>query len=236
MKKVSILVTVSMVALIFAAAGIASAITFRHTLAVSGDGLVAVNKEVSTGNLTTQFNQHGCGNYSIKQVLDYSTRKKNTSISITLEEDAAMAYKPETLQAGMPIPGDGLKFRDDLCIKNRHIGATMSVAYTYADSIIKETRSEVSYLPAAELDIQSRVTGAAHVGVLLKDPNDPYETRVHVSEDYIGTFYLLKWLEIKDEKKPKSETENETEDYWLVCPSNGTYPETGWEWCPTSNP
>jgi hypothetical protein len=226
---------VLMVVLIFAAAGIASATTFRHTVNVSGDGIVAVHKRVCVDDLTTQFSHHGCGDYSIDQVLDYT--KKSSSTAITLNENyAVMNYKPKMLQAGISIPGEGLKFKDDLCIKNRKIGAAMTVQYTYVDSITKETMSKVSYIPSAELDIQSQVTGAAYIGVLLKDHDDPHETLVHVSEDYMGTFNLLKWLEIKDIKKSTSSSSDETDGDWLICPSDGTYPETGWEWCPTSSP
>jgi hypothetical protein len=229
MRRVSF--AILMVVLIFVAAGIASATTFRHTVNVSGDGIVAVHKRVCVDNLTTQFSHHGCGDYSIDQVLDSS------STAITLNENyAVMNYKPKMLQAGISIPGEGLKFKDDLCIKNREVGAAMTVQYTYADSITKETMSRVSYTPLAELDIQSRVTGTAYIGVLLKDPDDPHETQVHVSEDYMGTFNLLRWLEIKDIKKSASSGSDETDEDWLLCPSNGTYPETGWEWCPTSSP
>ncbi|HID20575.1 MAG TPA: hypothetical protein EYP28_06545 [Methanophagales archaeon] len=267
MKEVSILVTVSMVALIFAAAGIASAVTFKQTSTVIGDGVIAVHEELTAGNLKTQFTQHGCGNYNVEQVVDYKLEpvmnesykfypKKAQNASITFKEEATLTFIPETLQLGMTIPGDVLKFKEELCIKNYQIGAAMRERYLYVDTLTKETESELVCEPAccvdenedginetaiygfgiAELNTKSQVSGAAHIGVLLKKPEDPHVTLVRVSDDYTGTFEIVKWLEIKDAKKLKCPEDNETVYGWLDCPSICPQPETYWEWCPGDCP
>jgi hypothetical protein len=267
MKKVSIVAGISMVVvLIFAAAGIASAVTFNSTSTVHGDGFVAICEELTAGNLKTQFTQHGCGNYDVEQVVNYKIEpainetykyypKNAEYTSIFFEEDATLTHAPETLHFGMTIPGDVLKFKEDLCIKNYQIGAAMRELYLYVDSLTKEVDSKLICMPAycedtnedginetarggyglAELNTQSQVTGAAHIGVLLKKPEDPHVTLVRVSDDYIGTFEIVKELEIRDEKSIKC-PDDELVYGWLDCPSICPRPETYWEWCPGDCP
>ena len=92
----------------------------------------------------------------------------------------------------------------------------MRERYLYVDSITKEVDSKLICMPAfcvdknedginetaikgyglAEFNIQSQVTGAAHIGALLKDPKDLHVTLVRVSDDYIGTFEIVKELDM----------------------------------------
>jgi hypothetical protein len=263
MKEVSTVAGISMVVLIFAAVGIASAVTFNSTSTVHGDGFVSVTEELTAGNLTMRFTQHGCGNYGVEQKVEYliepgvnetykNYTKKVEIASIFFEEDATLTYVPKTLQFGMTIPGDVLKFKEDLCIKNYQIGAAMRELYLYVDSLTKEVDSKLICMPAycedtnedginetarkgyglAELNTQSQVTGAAHIGVLLKKPEDPHVTLVRVSDDYIGTFKIVKELEIEDSKSIECPDDPES---WLACPSicyPGTDWEMDWKWCP----
>ena len=268
MKKgnISIGVSIAIVALLFAGAGIALAGTenidsvyFYQESMVEGTGLVMVDKDLNTApwdlahNLETNLHIHGCGDYEVDQVLklvlvgNYSTPsgklKRDVSQSITLCEDAEMTFKPVALTSGsMTLIDDesSIKWKEDLCIKNYQIATAMRAKYTDADYIKKTIESNVTCVEpyrvdvdkwddnketavhgygVAKMDILSTVSGASHIGVVVKNTINPHITMIRVSEDYIGNFTIEKNMKVKV-NKPWSAGKDDKE--WLPCPFGPT--------------
>lgn len=167
---------------------------------------------------------------------------RDVSQSITLCEDAEMTFKPVALTSGsMTLIDDesSIKWKEDLCIKNYQINTAMRAKYTDADYIKKTIESNVTCVESyaldsdtkeglindtketgvygygiAKMDILSTVSGASHIGVVVKG-RDPHITMIRVSEDYIGNFTIEKNMKVKILKKagaPKDEGD------WLPCP------------------
>jgi hypothetical protein len=241
MRKASIVVTISIVALVSAATGFASA-TFTHESMVSGTGLVMVDNEMNTAprnfskNLKITLHVHGCGEYDTGQLAKQEIVKKYgklVSETITLEEDVTMTHKQVTLKSGSMVlinEETAPMWKEDLCIKNYQIGTAMRELYTTADYIKKNTKSNVSCLEpkcvdekgdpkikekcvhgvgVIELDILSTVSGASHVGVLIKGSKKDAET-IRVSEDYLGNFTIQKTLKTKEDKKKRMQNRHRT--------------------------
>jgi hypothetical protein len=178
-------------------------------------------------------------------VSNYSTPSgklnRPVSQSITLCEDAEMTFKPVALTSGsMTLIDDdtSVKWKEDLCIKNYQIGTAMRAKYTDADYIKKTIESNVTCVEAyrinneaypgdpieetavdgygiAKMDILSTVSGASHIGVVVKDRYDPRITRIRVSEDYIGNFTIEKNMKVK---VIKHEYAGKDDKEWLPCP------------------
>lgn len=165
--------------------------------------------------------------------------RRPVSQSITLCEDAEMTFKPVALTSGsMTLIDDesSIKWKEDLCIKNYQIGTAMRAKYTDADYIKKTIESNVTCVEpyalnvdkwddnketavhgygVAKMDILSTVSGASHIGVVVKNGGDPHKTMIRVSEDYIGNFTIEKNMKVKMLKiviAPKDDKE------WLPCP------------------
>jgi hypothetical protein len=173
----------------------------------------------------------------------------DVSQSIDYCEDAEMTFKPVALTSGsMTLVDDesSILWKEDLCIKNHQIGTAMRAKYTDASYIKKTIESNVTcvepYLKnnegypdpifeegvsgygIAKMDILSTVSGASHIGVVVKDITsqtlrapfgDPHTTILRVSEDYIGNFTIEKNMKVKMNKPSSGQ-----EDYkdWLPCP------------------
>ena len=171
--------------------------------------------------------------------------KRNVSQSIDYCEDAMMTFKPVALTSGsMTLIDDdtSVKWKEDLCIKNYQIDTAMRAKYTDADYIKKTIESNVSCVEPylinneaypgdptyetavsgcgiAKMDILSTVSGASHIGVVVKDENDPHITMIRVSEDYIGNFTIDKHMKVKMNKPiPGGKDKKE----WLPCPFGPT--------------
>ena len=165
---------------------------------------------------------------------------RNVSQSIDYCEDAEMTFKPVSLTSGsMTLIDDesSIKWKEDLCIKNYQIGTAMRAKYTDADYIKKTIVSNVTCVESfnvsekcdpwnnkeavvpgygvAKMDILSTVSGASHVGVVVKDILDPHITMIRVSEDYIGNFTIEKNMKVKKVKLWTSKADDED---WLPCP------------------
>jgi len=174
------------------------------------------------------------------------TWKRNVSQSIDFCEDAEMTFKPVALTSGsMTLIDDesSVKWKEDLCIKNYQIDTAMRAKYTDADYIKKTIVSNVSCVepyklstPKAEcndynketgvhgcgiakMDILSTVSGASHIGVVVKDDTDPHITMIRVSEDYIGNFSIEKHMKVKKDKPPSRKPDTTC---WLPCPFGPT--------------
>ncbi|MBE9594592.1 MAG: hypothetical protein IMF19_14060, partial [Proteobacteria bacterium] len=131
-------------------------------------------------------------------------------------------------------------WKEDLCIKNYQIGTAMRAKYTDADYIkksidskvfcinpkredkdtkdclIKDNReTEVPGYGIAKMNILSTVSGASHVGVVVKDIVDHHITKIRVSEDYIGNFNMTKHMEVKMLKHVGAPSDDIC---WLPCP------------------
>nr|CBH37033.1 hypothetical protein, secreted [uncultured archaeon]CBH37667.1 hypothetical secreted protein [uncultured archaeon]CBH39984.1 hypothetical protein, secreted [uncultured archaeon] len=168
---------------------------------------------------------------------------RNVSQSIDFCEDAEMTFKPVALTSGsMTLIDDesSIKWKEDLCIKNYQINTAMRAKYTDADYIKKTIVSNVSCVEPylvnedkwdwnkekgehgygiAKMDILSTVSGASHVGVVVKDDTDPHITMIRVSEDYIGNFSIEKNMKVKIDKPIKGEDDDKE---WLPCPFGPT--------------
>jgi hypothetical protein len=168
------------------------------------------------------------------------------SQSIEYCEDAEMTFKPVALTSGsMTLIDDesSIKWKEDLCIKNHQIQTAMRAKYTDADYIKKTIESNVSCVEPyyydndtednlcydnketgvhgygiAKMDILSTVSGASHIGVVVKS-GDPHITMLRVSEDYIGNFTIEKNMKVKMHKRPKA---HEDVPCWLECPFGPT--------------
>jgi hypothetical protein len=168
------------------------------------------------------------------------TFNRNVSQSIEYCEDAELVYKPVTLTSGsMTLIDDesSIKWKEDLCIENHQINTAMRAKYTDASYIKKTIESNVTCVEPynvsvtkgvypdkketavfgyglAKMDILSTVSGASHVGVVVKD-TDPHITIIRVSEDYIGNFTIEKNMKVKM-NKPWTAVKEKGE--WLPCP------------------
>lgn len=244
--KASIVVVISIVALVSTAIGFASA-TFTHESMVSGTGLVMVDNEMNTApgnlseNLKNTLHLHGCGEYNMGHLAKQEILKKSgklVSETITLDEDATMTYKPVTLKSGSMVlinEKTAPMWKEDLCLKNYQIGTAMRVSYMTADYIRKDTKSNVTCVEpkcvdekgepkikekcvdgvgVVEFEILSTVSGASHVGVLIKGYEKGAET-IRVSEDYLGNFTIQKSLKTKEDKKKECKKDK---NQWLGCP------------------
>ncbi|NAS88136.1 hypothetical protein C4E24_00095 [ANME-1 cluster archaeon AG-394-G21] len=165
---------------------------------------------------------------------------RNVSQSIDFCEDAEMTFKPVALTSGsMTLIDDesSIKWKEDLCIKNYQINTAMRAKYTDADYIKKTIVSNVSCVEPyktneecdpwynkesalhgyglAKMDILSTVSGASHVGVVVKDDTDPSITMIRVSEDYIGNFTIEKHMKVKMHKPVTAKKDDKD---WLPCP------------------
>ena len=175
---------------------------------------------------------------------------RNVSQSIDYCEDAEMTFKPVTITSGsMTLLDDdtSIKWKEDLCIKNHQINTAMRAKYTNADYIKKTIVSNVSCFESyqldndtkacddlvddncetamlgygvAKMDILSTVSGASHIGVVVKDSSDPHITMIRVSEDYIGNFTIEKNMKVKIIKPTTARKDNAT---WLPCPWGKTF-------------
>jgi hypothetical protein len=165
---------------------------------------------------------------------------RNVSQSIDYCEDAEMTFKPVSIKSGSMTlidAGSSIKWKEDLCIKNYQINTAMRAKYTDADYIKKTIESNVTCIESykadedcdpwynketavpgyglVKMDILSTVSGASHVGVVVKDMVDPHITIIRVSEDYIGNFTIEKNMKVK---KVKLGTADEDKYDWLPCP------------------
>ena len=168
---------------------------------------------------------------------------RNVRQSIDFCEDAEMTFKPVALTSGsMTLIDDesSVKWKEDLCIKNYQVNTAMRAKYTDADYIKKTIVSNVSCVEPykanedkwdknkekaehgygiAKMDILSTVSGASHIGVVVKDENDPHITTIRVSEDYIGNFSIEKHMKVKIHKSIKAKPDD---GEWLPCPFGPT--------------
>ncbi|MGB3458187.1 MAG: hypothetical protein WBB08_02595 [Halobacteriota archaeon] len=170
------------------------------------------------------------------------TFNRNVSQSIDYCEDAEMTFKPVTLTSGsMTLIDDdtSILWKEDLCIKNYQIGTAMRAKYTDASYIKKTIESNVSCVEPylinneaypgesnyetavsgcgiAKMDILSTVSGASHIGVVVKARDDPHITMIRVSEDYIGNFTIDKHMKVKMNKP--YDTDDKDGKEWLPCP------------------
>ena len=180
-------------------------------------------------------------------VKNYTQKGNRTiirAVSQTIDycEDAEMTFKPVALTSGsMTLIDDdtSVKWKEDLCIKNYQINTAMRAKYTDADYIKKTIVSNVSCVEPyllnedkwdknketavhgygiAKMDILSTVSGASHIGVVVKD-RDPHITMIRVSEDYIGNFTIEKNMKVKIDK-PRYAIDDDKE--WLPCPFGPT--------------
>ena len=169
---------------------------------------------------------------------------RDVSQSIDFCEDAEMTFKPVSLTSGsMTLIDDesSVKWKEDLCIKNYQINTAMRAKYTDADYIKKTIVSNVTCVEPynvsktkgihkdqketavhgygiAKMDILSTVSGASHIGVVVK-ARDPHITMIRVSEDYIGNFTIEKHMKVKMAKLAKAVDDDEE---WLPCPFGPT--------------
>ena len=168
---------------------------------------------------------------------------RNVSQSIDYCEDAEMTFKPVALTSGsMTLIDDesSILWKEDLCIKNYQINTAMRAKYTDASYIKKTIESNVSCVEPyllnedkwdynketavsgcgiAKMDILSTVSGASHIGVVVKDNTDPHITMIRVSEDYIGNFTIDKHMKVKVTKLSSAIDDDEE---WLPCPFGPT--------------
>jgi hypothetical protein len=179
---------------------------------------------------------------------------RDVSQSIDYCEDAMMTFKPVALTSGsMTLIDDesSVKWKEDLCIKNHQIGTSMRAKYTDADYIKKTIESNVTCVEPyrknnegwpdltweeavagygiAKMDVLSTVSGASHIGVVVKDitsqtrsaqfGTDAHTTILRVSEDYIGNFTIDKHMKVKMNKPGNAMSDNRD---WLPCPFGPT--------------
>jgi hypothetical protein len=160
-RTISVGLAISIVVVLFAAMGIASAV-FTQDSIVSGTGLVMIDKDFNTApgdlnhNLVTRIHTHGCGDYDADQVVTLEvidvygstgTFTRHNRSSIDFCEQAEMTYEPMTLTSGSMVLIDeesAPKWKQDLCIKNYQIGTAMTARYMNADYISKDIVSTVS--------------------------------------------------------------------------------------------
>ena len=201
-------------------------------LHIHGCGDYEVDQVIKVVILSNYSTPSGKFNRSVSQSIDYC-------------EDAMMTFKPVALTSGsMTLIDDdtSVKWKEDLCIKNYQIDTAMRAKYTDADYIKKTIESNVSCVEPyrinneaypgdpthetavsgygiAKMDIRSTVIGASHIGVVVKDKNDPHITMIRVSEDYIGNFTIEKHMKVKMNKPIAGGKDDKG---WLPCPFGPT--------------
>lgn len=200
-RSISVGLAITIVAVLFATAGIASA-TFTQDSIVTGTGLVMVDKDLNThpgdlaNNLVTRLHTHGCGEYDAEQVVtldvidDYWSSgafKRENRSSIDLCEQAEMTYEPITLTSGSMVLTDeerAPKWKQDLCIKNYQIGTAMTARFMDADYIQKDIISNVSCIEPYEVNVvkedPSKEKGIHGVGLVKLDIQSTVSGKSHV--------------------------------------------------------
>ena len=200
-------------------------------LHIHGCGDYEVDQKLKAVIVENYYTPNGTWNRNVGQSIDYC-------------EDAEMTFKPVTLTSGsMTLIDDdtSVKWKEDLCIKNHQIETAMRAKYTDADYIKKTIESNVSCVEPynysktevppddkpetavhgygiAKMDILSEVSGASHIGVVVK-ARDPHLTMLRVSEDYIGNFTITKNMAVKKIKPWGAVKDDKT---WLECPFGPT--------------
>jgi hypothetical protein len=194
-------------------------------LHIHGCGDYEVDQVIKVVIVRSYYTPNGTWDRDVSQSIDYC-------------EDAMMTFKPVALTSGsMTLIDDesSILWKEDLCIKNYQINTAMRAKYTDASYIKKTIESNVSCVEPyrvdvdewdeneevavsgcgiAKMDILSTVSGASHVGVVVKD-SDPHITMIRVSEDYIGNFTIDKHMKVKM-NKPWDAVKDGKE--WLPCP------------------
>jgi hypothetical protein len=205
-RSISIGVAITIVALLFAATGIASA-QFTQESIVSGTGLVMIDKDFNTDpgdrneSLATRVHTHGCGDYDADQtvtveVLWRAGRACGTfgpwgvrRVSSTIEycEQAEMTHEPMTLTSGSMVLIDeesAPKWKQDLCIKNYQIGTAMTARFMDADYIKKDIKSKVTCVEAFCADREGdpciKETAVRGFGLATLDIQSTVSGRSHV--------------------------------------------------------
>jgi len=212
-------------------------------LHIHGCGDYEVDQTLKAVIVENYYTPNGTWNRDVSQSIDYC-------------EDAMMTFRPVALTSGsMTLIDDesSILWKEDLCIKNHQIGTAMRARYTDASYIKKTIVSNVSCVEPykvnedktdknkevavsgcgiAEMDILSTVSGASHIGVVVKDisnqtlreyfrggADNPHKTILRVSEDYIGNFNITKHMKVKMNKPFGADKDAEG---WLVCPFGPT--------------
>ena len=195
-------------------------------LHIHGCGDYEVDQTLKVVLVENYYTPNGTWNRDVSQSIDYC-------------EDAEMTFKPVSITSGsMTLIDDesSILWKEDLCIKNHQINTAMRAKYTDASYIKKTIVSNVSCVEPyvadvdewdenketavsgcgiAKMDISSTVSGASHIGVVVKDWRDPHTTILRVSEDYIGNFTITKNMKVKM-NKPWDAGKDKKE--WLPCP------------------
>ncbi|MGB7001483.1 MAG: hypothetical protein WBE22_05655 [Halobacteriota archaeon] len=196
-------------------------------LHIHGCGDYEVDQVLKAVIVDRYYTPNGTFNRPVSQSIDYC-------------EDAEMTFKPVTLTSGsMTLIDDdtSILWKEDLCIKNYQIDTAMRAKYTDASYIKKTIESNVSCVEPyiadvdewdenketavsgcgiAKMDILSTVSGASHIGVVVKARDDPHITMIRVSEDYIGNFTIDKHMKVKMNKP--YDTDDKDGKEWLPCP------------------
>jgi hypothetical protein len=199
-------------------------------LHIHGCGDYEVDQTLKAVIVSKYYTPNGTFNRDVSQSIDYC-------------EDAMMTFKPVALTSGsMTLIDDAssVKWKEDLCIKNHQIGTAMRAKYTDADYIKKTIESNVTCVEPykvnvdkwdynketvehgyglAKMDILSTVSGASHIGAVVKVISDPHTTILRVSEDYIGNFTIDKHMKVKKNKPGIADADDEE---WLPCPFGPT--------------
>jgi hypothetical protein len=196
-------------------------------LHIHGCGDYEVDQTLKAVIVSNYYTPNGTFNGDVSQSIEYC-------------EDAELVYKPVVLTSGsMTLIDDksSILWKEDLCIENHQIDTAMRAKYTDASYIKKTIESNVTCVEPylinhekypgesnpetavfgyglAKMDILSTVSGASHVGVVVKD-TDPHITVLRVSEDYIGNFTIEKNMKVK--KNKDISTKGDGKD-WLPCP------------------
>nr|QNO54951.1 hypothetical protein MCEIKFBD_00012 [Methanosarcinales archaeon ANME-1 ERB7] len=197
-------------------------------LHIHGCGDYEVDQVLKVVIVKNYYTPNGTWNRDVSQSIDYC-------------EDAMMTFKPVALTSGsMTLIDDesSILWKEDLCIKNYQIDTAMRAKYTDASYIKKTIESNVSCVEPylinneaypgdpnyettvsgcgiAKMDILSTVSGASHIGVVVKARDDPHITMIRVSEDYIGNFTIDKHMKVKMNKPGDTGKDGKE---WLPCP------------------
>ncbi len=158
---------------------------------VRGVGYVMVDNALSKGQI--QVVEHGSGNYSSDMVFD----------SHQLDKDTEAEYLPTTFN----FSGDfGVNFSSmwvqGICAKNEKADTAIHKKISDASSMVDDTNATKS-----TMRFESSFNGSMHIGVGTNNTK--------ISEDYIGEFYVVEAIEIRN-KNVTSQKEKEEE--WMECP------------------
>jgi hypothetical protein len=217
-RSISVGVAITIVVLLFAATGIASA-TFTQDSIVSGTGLVMIDKDLNTdpgdlnNSLSTRLHTHGCGVYDADQTVtvdvvseirrvppDYGPYLiRRVSSTIDYCEQAEMTYEPMTLTSGSMVLIDeesAPKWKQDLCIKNYQIGTAMTARFMDADYIKKDIKSNVTCIEALCAHRMGspgiRETAVPGLGLAKLDILSTVSGRSHVGVVSYGAPFILR--------------------------------------------